>query len=65
MQVGAFSISLSVADIAKSKAFYETLGFSDLGGVPDAKWCIMKNGDAIIGLFEGMFEGNMMTFNPG
>ena len=65
MQVGAFSISLSVTDIKKSKAFYETLGFSDLGGVPDANWCIMKNGDAIIGLFEGMFEGNLITFNPG
>lgn len=65
MQVGAFSISLSVKDIQKSKAFYETLGFSDLGGQPDATWCIMKNGDAIIGLFQGMFEGNLITFNPG
>ncbi|MEM7293192.1 MAG: VOC family protein, partial [Pseudomonadota bacterium] len=57
--------SLSVTDIQKSKAFYAALGFSDLGGAPDADWCIMKNGDAIIGLFQGMFEGNILTFNPG
>jgi catechol 2,3-dioxygenase-like lactoylglutathione lyase family enzyme len=65
MQLGAFSISLSVKDLAASKAFYEKLGFSDMGGVPDEDWVIMKNGDAIIGLFQGMFEGNIITFNPG
>lgn len=65
MKLGAFSISLSVKDIKASKAFYESLGFSDLGGVPDENWVIMKNGETVIGLFQGMFEGNMMTFNPG
>ena len=65
MKLGAFSVSLSVKDIKKSKAFYEKLGFDDLGGVPDENWVIMKNGDTVIGLFQGMFEGNMMTFNPG
>ena len=65
MKLGAFSISLSVKDIKASKAFYESLGFSDLGGVPDENWVIMKNGEKVIGLFQGMFEGNMMTFNPG
>ncbi len=65
MKLGAFSASLSVKDIKASKAFYEKLGFNDLGGVPDANWVIMKNGDTVIGLFQGMFDGNMMTFNPG
>ena len=65
MKLGAFSISLSVKDIKASKAVYESLGFSDLGGVPDENWVIMKNGETVIGLFQGMFEGNMMTFNPG
>ena len=65
MKLGAFSISLSVKDIQASKAFYEKLGFDDLGGVPEQNWVIMKNGDTVIGLFQGMFEGNMMTFNPG
>jgi len=65
LKLGAFSISLSVKDIKASKAFYESLGFSDLGGVPDENWVIMKNGETVIGLFQGMFEGNMMTFNPG
>lgn len=65
MKIGAFSVSLSVQDLAKSKAFYETLGFSQMGGDPDHGYLIMKNGDALVGLFQGMFEGNMLTFNPG
>ena len=65
MKLGAFSISLAVKDIHKSKLFYEHLGFSDLGGDINQKWLIMKNGNAIIGLFEGMFEQNIITFNPG
>ena len=65
MQLGAFSVSLTVKDIQASKAFYEKLGFSDMGGVPDENWVIMKNGDVIIGLFQGMFEKNILTFNPG
>lgn len=65
MNLGAFSISLTVKDIHASKAFYEKLGFDSLGGNPDDKWIIMKNGDTVIGLFEGMFEKNMLTFNPG
>lgn len=65
MKIGAFSVSLSVQDLAKSKAFYETLGFSQMGGDPDHCYLIMKNGDALVGLFQGMFEGNMLTFNPG
>ncbi len=66
MQLGAFSISLSVKDIQASRAFYEKLGFSTM--VPpeeDATWMILKNGDTIIGLFQGMFDGNLLTFNPG
>lgn len=65
MQLGAFSISLTVKDIKKSKAFYEGLGFSDMGGSGDDGWLILKNGDTVIGLFQGMFEKNMLTFNPG
>lgn len=65
MNLGAFSISLSVKDIAASKAFYEKLGFSVFGGDQSQNWLIMKNGDHIIGLFQGMFEKNMLTFNPG
>ena len=65
MKLGAFSISLSVKDLAASKAFYEALGFDDLGGDPSHGYLIMKNGDAVIGLFQGMFEGNIITFNPG
>ena len=65
MQLGAFSISLNVQDIDASKDFYEKLGFETFGGVIDQKWLIMKNGSTIIGLFEGMFEKNMLTFNPG
>ncbi|GAB5448322.1 VOC family protein [Gymnodinialimonas sp.] len=65
MKLGAFSISLAVQDLAKSKAFYETLGFSQMGGDPEHGFLIMKNGDALVGLFQGMFEGNLLTFNPG
>lgn len=65
MNLGAFSISLTVKDIHVSKAFYEKLGFSSLGGNAEDKWIILKNGDTVIGLFEGMFEKNMLTFNPG
>lgn len=65
MTIGAFSMSLSVQDLAKSKAFYETLGFSQFGGDPNRNYLIMKNGDTLVGLFHGMFEGNMLTFNPG
>ncbi|MDP1534639.1 MAG: VOC family protein [Rubrivivax sp.] len=65
MQLGAFSISLAVKDIAASKQFYEKLGFSVFGGEPSQNWLIMKNGSHVIGLFQGMFEGNLLTFNPG
>ncbi len=65
MKLGAFSISLAVKDIQKSKDFYESLGFTKLGGNIDQKWLILKNEKSIIGLFEGMFEKNIITFNPG
>ena len=65
MELGAFSISLSVKDLEISKSFYEKLGFSIFGGDSTQNWLIMKNGDHIIGLFQGMFEGNILTFNPG
>lgn len=65
MKLGAFSVSLSVKDLGASKAFYEKLGFSVFGGNAAQNWLIMKNGDHIIGLFQGMFENNILTFNPG
>jgi catechol 2,3-dioxygenase-like lactoylglutathione lyase family enzyme len=65
MKLGAFSVSLSVKDIHASKAFYENLGFTVFHGQIDHNFLIMKNGDTIIGLFQGMFEGNLLTFNPG
>jgi lactoylglutathione lyase len=65
MELGAFSISLTVKDIAKSKAFYELLGFTQFHGDQAQGWLIMANGSTKIGLFQGMFEGNIMTFNPG
>lgn len=65
MQLGAFSISLTVKDIAASAAFYEKLGFSSFGGDMSQNWLILKNGETVIGLFQGMFEKNMLTFNPG
>ncbi|UPH71522.1 VOC family protein [Abyssibius alkaniclasticus] len=65
MALGAFSVSLAVKDIAKSRAFYEALGFEKFHGDQAQGWLIMANGDAKIGLFQGMFEGNILTFNPG
>src|ERR1700694_3221602 len=65
MKLGAFSVSLSVKDLEASKSFYEKLGFSVFGGNAAQHWLIMKNGDHTIGLFHGMFENNILTFNPG
>ena len=65
MKLGAFSVSLSVKDLEVSKTFYEDLGFSVFAGEPAKNYLIMKNGNALIGLFQGMFEGNILTFNPG
>jgi catechol 2,3-dioxygenase-like lactoylglutathione lyase family enzyme len=65
MQLGAFSVSLAVKDIATSRAFYEAFGFVVFGGNQEQRWLIMKNGETIIGLFQGMFAGNILTFNPG
>jgi lactoylglutathione lyase len=65
MELGAFSISLAVKDIHTSKAFYEKLGFKVFGGDISQNWLILKNGEHVIGLFQGMFEKNMLTFNPG
>ena len=65
MELGNFSISLAVKDIAASKAFYEKLGFKAFFGEVTQNWLIMKNGDHAIGLFQGMFERNILTFNPG
>jgi catechol 2,3-dioxygenase-like lactoylglutathione lyase family enzyme len=65
MELGAFSVSLAVKDLEVSKSFYEKLGFYVFGGDADQNWLIMKNGDHIIGLFQGMFEKNILTFNPG
>ncbi len=65
MELGAFSISLVVKDLAASRAFYEKLGFHVFAGEADQNWLIVKNGDNVIGLFQGMFEKNIMTFNPG
>lgn len=65
MKTGAFSISLTVKDLSASKEFYETLGFSVFAGSMEMNYLIMKNGNALIGLFYGMFENNILTFNPG
>lgn len=65
MQLGTFSVSLTVKDIKASKSFYETLGFSVFHGDLNQNWLIMKNGNSTIGLFQGMFEKNILTFNPG
>ena len=65
MELGAFSISLAVKDIEASKAFYEKLGFKIFGGDISQNWLILKNGELVIGLFQGMFERNILTFNPG
>jgi predicted enzyme related to lactoylglutathione lyase len=65
MELGAFSISLAVKDIGASRQFYEKFGFKAFAGDVSQKWLIMKNGDTVIGLFQGMFEKNILTFNPG
>ncbi len=65
MELGAFSVSLAVKDIEASKQFYEKLGFTVFGGDQSQNWLIMKNGEHILGLFQGMFEQNILTFNPG
>ncbi len=65
MKLGAFSMSLSVKDIKASKTFYESLGFSVLAGDLEKNYLIMKNENSLIGLFQGMFENNILTFNPG
>ena len=65
MELGAFSISLAVKDIEASRAFYEMFGFTVFGGDASQNWLILKNGDHTIGLFQGMFEKNTLTFNPG
>lgn len=65
MQLGNFSVSLAVKDIGRSRAFYEALGFTVWGGAQEQNWLILKNGSTVIGLFQGMFDHNLMTFNPG
>jgi lactoylglutathione lyase len=65
MELGAFSVSLAVKDIAASQAFYEKFGFKVFGGDIKQNWLIMKNSNHVIGLFQGMFEKNILTFNPG
>ncbi|MBU2601372.1 MAG: VOC family protein [Actinobacteria bacterium] len=65
MELGAFSVSLAVKDLGASKDFYEKLGFEVFAGDASRHWLMMKNGDAVIGFFQGMFERNILTFNPG
>lgn len=65
MELGAFSVSLAVKDLEASRAFYEKFGFKPFAGEPTQNWLILKNGDHVIGLFQGMFERNLLTFNPG
>lgn len=65
MELGCFSVSLAVKDIQASKAFYEKFGFQVFGGDASKGWLILKNGDQVIGLFQGMFERNILTWNPG
>ncbi len=65
MELGNFSLSLAVKDLAASRAFYEKLGFAVIGGDADQGWLILKSPSCVIGLFQGMFEKNMLTFNPG
>jgi catechol 2,3-dioxygenase-like lactoylglutathione lyase family enzyme len=65
MNLGSFSVSLAVKDIAASRDFYAKLGFEEIGGDADDNWLILRNGDHVIGLFQGMFDKNMLTFNPG
>jgi catechol 2,3-dioxygenase-like lactoylglutathione lyase family enzyme len=63
--LGKFSVSLAVKDLQASRAFYEKLGFEVSGGKPESNWVVLRNGNATIGLFQGMFDRNMLTFNPG
>jgi len=65
MRLGAFSVSLAVEDLVASRDFYEKLGFEVMGGDAEQNWLIVKNGDHVLGLFQGMFKENIMTFNPG
>uniref|UniRef100_A0A832I3Z5 VOC family protein n=1 Tax=Eiseniibacteriota bacterium TaxID=2212470 RepID=A0A832I3Z5_UNCEI len=65
MDLGAFSVSLAVKDLAASRAFYEKFGFTAFAGDPSQNWLILRNGSHVIGLFQGMFEKNLLTFNPG
>ena len=65
MELGAFSISLAVKDLEASRKFYEKFGFKAFAGDPSKNWLILKNGDHVIGLFQGMFDKNILTFNPG
>ncbi len=65
MELGAFSVSLNVRDIQQSYDFYKKLGFEQMGGNIDQKWLILRNGSTVIGLFQGMFDKNILTFNPG
>ena len=65
MNLGNFSVSLAVKDLAASRTFYEAFGFSAIGGNADQGWLILRNADTVIGLFQGMFDKNMLTFNPG
>jgi len=65
MELGSFSVSLAVKDLAASKGFYEILGFESIGGDPEQDWVILKNGNHVLGLFQGLFEENILTFNPG
>ncbi len=65
MELGTFSVSLAVKDLDASRKFYEKFGFTAFAGEPSQNWLIMKNGHAVIGLFQGMFEKNILTFNPG
>ncbi|HMQ70269.1 MAG TPA: VOC family protein [Ignavibacteria bacterium] len=65
MKLGAFSVSLNVKELSTSKEFYEKLGFTKFGGDEKMNYLIMKNGNSLIGLFQGMFENNILTFNPG
>ena len=65
MDLGTFSVSLSVKDLATTRTFYEKLGFTVFHDASDQQYLILRNGDCTLGLFEGMFEGNILTFNPG
>lgn len=65
MNLGSFSVSLAVKDVAASRDFYAKLGFEEIGGSADDNWLIVRNGEHVIGLFQGMFDKNMLTFNPG